>query len=167
MKSEEPSGVKRKASGVVPSRLTLAILVLLCCCTRPSPPTHLEQRAQLWISTLNSHNVEALAELFGTNGRYEAPMNFSRPLTGNPLRTYWSGLWRDFPNLVFVAKAVMVQGDRAALEWEAKGTHVSGGQPLSLSGVSVIEFRGDQVARVRDYYDATAFLPFLSPKKPQ
>jgi len=188
VRSEEPSCVSRQSSGVRcapltlhasrltkkkplgmhhPLRLTLAILVLLCSCTRQSPPTNLERRAQLWIATLNSHNVEVLGELFGTNGCYEVPMNLYRPLTGGPLRTYWSGLWRDFPDLVFVAKAVVVQGDRVALEWEAKGTHISSGQLLLLSGASVIEFRWDQVARVRDYYDATPFLRFLSPTKPQ
>jgi hypothetical protein len=150
-----------------PSRLTLAILVLLCSCTRQSPPTHPEHRAQLWITTLNSHNVEALGELFGTSGRYEVPMNLDRPLTGGLLRTYWSGFWRDFPDLVFVAKAVVVQGDRVALEWEAKGTHISSGQLLLLRGASVIDFRGDRVVRVRDYYDPTPFLRFLSRKKPE
>ena len=52
-----------------------------------------------------------------------------------------------------------VQGDDACvLEWDSEA-RLTNGRPVEYRGVTVIEFEGDAITRLRTYYDSAAFVP--------
>lgn len=55
-----------------------------------------------------------------------------------------------------------VQGDDACvLEWDS-AARLTNGRPVEYRGVTVIEFDGDAITRLRTYYDSAAFVPIAA-----
>jgi ketosteroid isomerase-like protein len=51
-----------------------------------------------------------------------------------------------------------VQGDGACvLEWDSEA-RLANGRPVEYRGVTVLEFDGDAISRLRTYYDSAAFV---------
>lgn len=74
----------------------------------------------------------------------------------------WQGIeeahrfWRDYRgNFVDVRsefRSIIEAGDKAALEWSSQGEAV-GGQSIEYEGVTLLEFEGDQIRRLRAFFD--------------
>ncbi|MFN3429862.1 MAG: nuclear transport factor 2 family protein [Candidatus Sericytochromatia bacterium] len=75
------------------------------------------------------------------------------PAVGQPgARGFWA-MYRDtFGAIASRFDSVVIDGDRAALEWTATGTGHRG-QPIRYRGVSMLEIRGDRVSRFMAYFD--------------
>ena len=70
------------------------------------------------------------------------------------------GFWREyrdqFDELSTTFEHAVEGADRAALEWTSSGT-LATGRPVRYRGVTVVEFEGESVSRLRTYYDTAAF----------
>ncbi|MGD0949677.1 MAG: nuclear transport factor 2 family protein [Candidatus Binatia bacterium] len=154
MRSEERPGA---------SRLTLAILVLLCACTRQSPPTHPERWARAWISAMNSRSVEQVVGLFGKGGTYEAP-GTNGPISDGQLAWFLNAIWQVSTSLIFVPERVTAEGDRIRVEWHVRNERKDG-QVVTFKGVTEIEVEGSHIRRARTFFPITeSRTPGLGPQ---
>jgi ketosteroid isomerase-like protein len=55
-------------------------------------------------------------------------------------------------------RAVMATGHHSAREYVITGTWAANGKPISLPGVSVLEFDDDSITRNTDYYDLSTLM---------
>jgi predicted ester cyclase len=72
---------------------------------------------------------------------------------------------RAFPDLRFVEKAVVVQGERAVLVWEARGTHTGKlmnipptGRRIAVCGISLLTIEGGRISRGLYVWDVAGLL---------
>ncbi len=75
-------------------------------------------------------------------------------------KRFWEDYRHVFGELETTFTHTTVGEDRAALEWESRGT-LRNGKPFSYTGVTVIDGDGGDnavVTGVRTYYDSAAFL---------
>jgi len=121
--------------------------------------------ADLWIAALNAHRVDQLVGLLDADGTYEEPLT-GGPLSGAALGEFFSRYWRTWPDLAFTQKAAAADDDRLVLEWRSRGTHVLG-KVLTIDGVTVINWAGRRISRVRVYYDARVYLQLFAPPQPK
>jgi ketosteroid isomerase-like protein len=96
--------------------------------------------------------VGTIAELFGDDARI-ANVIMPDPVIGSAgARSFWS-MYRDtFGTIASHFDNVFVCGDKAALEWTARGTGHRG-QPIRYRGVSILEMQGDRLSRFTAYFD--------------
>jgi ketosteroid isomerase-like protein len=75
-------------------------------------------------------------------------------------RTDAEAFWREyrsqFDDLSTTFTHSTVGEDSASLEWVSKGT-LATGRPVEYRGVTVVEYDGEKVARMRTYYDTAQF----------
>jgi ketosteroid isomerase-like protein len=73
-------------------------------------------------------------------------------------KEFWREYLSVFDHVHSEFTRVIEQGPRAALEWRSEAVLTSG-EPITYTGVSLIEVSDGLVTRFRTYYDATPFLP--------
>lgn len=97
-------------------------------------------------------DVATIAGLFGEDARI-ANVIMPDPVVGPAgARSFWS-MYRDtFGTIASHFDNVFVCGDKAALEWTARGTGHRG-QPIRYRGVSILEMSGDRLSRFTAYFD--------------
>lgn len=66
-------------------------------------------------------------------------------------RHFWSDDRRVFGEVSSEFRNVIVDGDRAALEWTRRGTS-RGGDPIEYPGVSILELAGGRISRFMAYF---------------
>ena len=73
--------------------------------------------------------------------------------------------WRAFPDLTITAGDRIVQGNRVAVSWSARGTHEgtfmnipATGRRITLRGVSFFTFDGERLTRASHTWDVAGFL---------
>jgi ketosteroid isomerase-like protein len=74
---------------------------------------------------------------------------------GDP-EAFWREYRDQFQELSTTFEHAVEGDDRCALEWTSKGT-LATGRPVEYRGVTVVEFDGEAVSRLRTYYDTAAF----------
>lgn len=105
-------------------------------------------------------DVEPLVRLFADDAELSAPGAAGRAERGREgARRFWREYLTAFAEVRSAFTSVHADGDFAALEWESAGTLSGSDEPLKYRGVSLLEFRGDEVRAFRTYYDSAAFLP--------
>ena len=112
-----------------------------------------------------SNNLEALLPLFTDDIVYK-DVALGKEVNGKEqLEGVAGGFFAAFPDIRFARLSLLQSGDRLALEWRASGTHL--GPLMSIAathkkmeflGVSIMQLRGDKIARVTDYWDLAMLL---------
>lgn len=113
----------------------------------------------------NRHDLERVAALYGADyegtdvgcpGAHRGPA-----AAGESFARYWEA----FPDLRVAAGERVVQGNRVAVTWSARGTHEgtfmnipATGRRVTLRGVSFLTFDGGQVSRASHMWDVAGFL---------
>jgi ketosteroid isomerase-like protein len=69
---------------------------------------------------------------------------------------FWREYRDQFDDLSTTFTHAVEGEDRCALEWKSTGT-LATGRPIEYRGVTVLEFDGSAVSRLRTYYDTAAF----------
>jgi ketosteroid isomerase-like protein len=69
---------------------------------------------------------------------------------------FWREYRAQFDDLSTTFTHAVDGDDQCALEWTSSGT-LSTGRPIEYRGVTVLEFDGSAVSRLRTYYDTAAF----------
>jgi ketosteroid isomerase-like protein len=117
-----------------------------------------DERARTFATALQTFerdgDASALARLF-------APDAVTERLDGRAGRRgeveqFWQEYRSQFDRIDTTFSAVVEGGDRFALEWVSDAT-LTGGRPVTYSGVTVIDLDGDAITRLRTYYDSAAF----------
>ena len=105
--------------------------------------------------TEESRDPDPLLQLFAPDAELS---NHGRRESGiEDARRFWFSYLEQFTDIRSRFVRIIEDGGQAALVWTSEGT-LKGGQPISYSGVSVIEAEGDKVRRFETYYDSAAFL---------
>jgi ketosteroid isomerase-like protein len=121
--------------------------------------TMAEGMAERFITALGrleaDRDADALVALYtddAETGNVNAPEGFSGP---DGARRFWTEYRGTFGEMKSEFRNRISDGDRIALEWTTTGTSVAG-KPVEYSGVSIIEVRGDKVARFKAYFNPSA-----------
>ena len=69
---------------------------------------------------------------------------------------FWKEYRDQFRSVSTTFYDVVEGGDRSALEWSSEA-ELSDGRPITYRGVTVIDFDGDKIIRLRTYYDSAQF----------
>jgi ketosteroid isomerase-like protein len=70
---------------------------------------------------------------------------------------FWQEYRAQFDHLSTTFFDAVEGSDQVALEWTSEAT-LTDGRPISYRGVTVLDLAGEQIARLRTYYDSAAFV---------
>nr|CAA9242604.1 hypothetical protein AVDCRST_MAG63-2510 [uncultured Armatimonadetes bacterium] len=101
------------------------------------------------------HDLNDIVALFDERsdiGNVLHPESFHGP---DGARRFWTTYRESFAEVRSTFRNRIVSADRAALEWNTRGTSTSG-SPFSYDGVSVLEIEGDKITRFRAYFNPHA-----------
>jgi hypothetical protein len=115
-----------------------------------------EQAAKRFIDALEtleaSGNAEPIISIFGENCEVGNVASHKHYTGKEGAKEFWKKYRGNFEQMRSHFRNVVVQDNRAALEWTTDGT-APDGTPLSYSGVTVLEMDGDEVTRCQAYFD--------------
>ena len=110
---------------------------------------HVEEFIRLLGEVEAGGDTKALASLF-TDGCEVGNLTLTQPLHGiGGAGEFWTHYQKTLGDVRSVFKNKIVDGDRAALEWETEG---SDGK-IHYRGVSILEYEGDKIVRFFAYFD--------------
>ncbi len=70
------------------------------------------------------------------------------------IKRYYTWNYSNYSEATLSEKAIVVEGDRAVLEWAFEGTSVrGGGKKAHLQGLDLFEFKNEKVQEVHIYQD--------------
>jgi ketosteroid isomerase-like protein len=105
---------------------------------------------------------EMLVGLFGENAEI-SNVTYREPMYGQEgVRHFWTRYREEFGSIRSTFEHIAADEHVAALEWHATGTIRQGRRPITYRGVTILEFRGDEISAMRAYYDPTPFMDALS-----
>lgn len=117
------------------------------------------------VEAWNAHDPERVAALYaptyeGTDVGEASPQRGPQAVRQRVAR-YLSA----FPDLEFTEQETLVQGQRAALEWTARGTHQgplmnipATNRPTEIRGMSVLTVEEGKITRETSIWDVAGFL---------
>ena len=121
-------------------------------------------------STHTQKFIDALAQL-EENGNYETmrplytqdcelwTLTHKEPLKGtDEITKFWKTYSDNFETIKSEFVRVIESDNRAALEWQAKGTLRSNGSDILYWGVTLLDFGDGGITRFASYYDMKPFL---------
>lgn len=116
----------------------------------------------------NAHDADRLAgcyapEYVGVDAAHAAPLTGRAGIRQAALRYFAA-----FPDLSVRADELVVEGDRVAVVWTARGTHrgilmniPASGRTVEVQGVSVLAVRNQQIVRAFTMWDVAGLLRAL------
>lgn len=70
------------------------------------------------------------------------------------IKRYYTWTFSNYSEITLTDKVIIVEGDKAVLEWAMEGTSVrGGGKKLQLQGLDLFEFKNGKVEQVHIYQD--------------
>ena len=70
------------------------------------------------------------------------------------IKRYYTWSYSNYSEVTLTEKSIIVEGDRAVLEWALEGTSVrGGGKKAQLQGLDIFEFKNGKVQEVHIYQD--------------
>ena len=70
------------------------------------------------------------------------------------IKRYYTWSYSNYSEVSLKEKGIIVEGDRAVLEWALEGTSVrGGGKKLQLQGLDLFEFKNGKVQEIHIYQD--------------
>lgn len=117
------------------------------------------------VEAWNAHDPERVAALYAPT--YEGTdVGEASPQRGpEAVRQMVTRYLSAFPDLEFVAQETIVQGQRAALMWKARGTHRGSlmnipatNRPTEIRGMSLLTMEGEKITCETSIWDVAGFL---------
>lgn len=135
----------------------------------PKTNSRADQALTLLVANLvrawNAHDVDRIVDFYAPD--YEGmDVAEAGPQRGpEAVRRSMDRYLQGFPDLSFTAESTLVQGDRVALVWLARGTHQgklmkipATGRAIAVRGVSILTFRERRVWRAQHIWDLAGLL---------
>ena len=92
------------------------------------------------------------ASLFTDDATYQ-DTPFNEPYQGPAgVRAYWAGVTADQKDVVFTANILAVSGNTGLVHWHSAFTQPSSGATVVLDGMFALDFAGDLVRRLREWW---------------
>ncbi len=121
----------------------------------------LKQLGEAW----NGHNIESALRFYATD--YEGfDISETAPRRGQRGAREWiNRYWQAVPDMQFVMNQTVIEGNRAAVSWTAKGTHRGHlmhipptGRAFKVRGVSFFTIKNNQIQRGEYIWDLAELL---------
>ena len=131
-------------------------------------PESVLEYQRLWVEGLNRGDVSVADAAFAP----DCVIHFTgvaEPMRGvGPLKELVAGLLRAFPDVHFTIEDQLVQADRVAFRWRAKGTHTGPlgeapptGKPVTVDGLILDRVAGGKVQERWEQWDQPLMLQQL------
>jgi steroid delta-isomerase-like uncharacterized protein len=105
--------------------------------------------ARLYFDAWNNHDAAAIVALFTQDGLYSDP-NVPAGIGGSDLARYTGGLFTRIPDSTFEIVTIGQTDDiNVVVQWHMGGA----GGKINLPGADFIQVQGNQIRRVRGYFD--------------
>jgi steroid delta-isomerase-like uncharacterized protein len=117
------------------------------------------------LPTWNSHDADRVAALYASD--YEGvDVGQAGPQQGQDgIRRALAGYLRAFPDLHFAEEGSVVQGERVALAWKARGTHLgplmnipATGRSIEVQGMTMLTVQNGKIVRGMSIWDMAGLL---------
>ena len=117
--------------------------------------------AQRWADAWNSHDADAVAELFARDGFFEdVPFGVVAHGTSE-IRAVAQSFFTVVPDLHISVVSGSLNGGRGSIEWVFSGTDQGvyrTGKTFAVRGTTVLELTGNRISRDSDYWDLATLL---------
>ena len=123
-------------------------------CSRP-PAAGVGER---FLDALNAHDPSQVTALMTADATFREPGR--PPLDPTALREHLARQWEAWADQLYSPRAILTLPEATVIEWEVHQTHRNR-DPVTLTGVFVLDVHQDRITAVRNYYDATPLLRFL------
>jgi ketosteroid isomerase-like protein len=115
-----------------------------------------QAKAPVFIEALRrlerEHEIDGLASLYAQDAEVQNPTDRTPRRGIDGAREFWRQYRGTFKEIESEFRNVVESGQVAMLEWTSRG-RFAGGDQFEYSGVSVIEYDGDQIRRFCAYFD--------------
>jgi steroid delta-isomerase-like uncharacterized protein len=130
------------------------------------------ETAKKLFAEINSHKLGQLNDLYHPTYKFEGP-GAPGVLGVDQSQAYVQGFLDAFPDLHFDLERLFAQGEYAAVEWMATGTHTGPlrtptgatlpplGKKVKVPGANTYQFRDGKVIHGRTYWDMVTLLAQL------
>jgi len=116
---------------------------------------------------INQGNLDLIDTIFTAD--YVDHLSGGPDIPGPAGLKQFVGMFRgSFPDAQFTVEDRIVEGDRIAVRWMMRGTHQGEfqgipptGTSVTVSGIAIHRFAGDQIQESWDYFDALGLLQQL------
>ncbi len=112
-----------------------------------------------------SLDATGLASIHSETSVVESPLGGGVIRGRSSVESIYQSLFRAFPDMVYSVQEVVVEGNKAALLWTIRGTHVgefcglsSTGKVFQIHGVSLYTLEENEIVHERRIYDFTGLL---------
>lgn len=117
----------------------------------------IETARQAWIA----QDPDVIAQLFTPDGKLIVPGNVWQGREA--IREAIAQFREDFTNVEIKIKRAIIEGDRAAIEWDYEDTEKATGKRNSAEDVIIVVFQDGRISYWREYFDTQT--PQQSEKK--
>jgi limonene-1,2-epoxide hydrolase len=102
-------------------------------------------------------DLEPMAQLFSENSEL-SNLGITSPVHGKAgAYRFWKGYAKTFKSVKSTFNRISENGSIAVLEWTSEGI-LPQGTPFHYSGVTLLDFEGDQIVRFKAYYDSALLM---------
>jgi SnoaL-like domain len=113
-----------------------------------------------WLSALNDHDIEAIADAIAPGGTYLEP-TLESPIDNEATGQHLARFFGVYPDAHWEALMVGAMSDTtAALHWRMTGTYQSNGKPVASNGADFYTYDpvSDRLSSVVGYFDVLSAL---------
>ena len=101
----------------------------------------------------NQHNLDKMENLFSPDAEFYFPK--TGPLIGkNRILKFFRILFRQYPQLSFDIRRIIIQGQQAAIHWTNLGKSRNG-VPYENEGVTLLELMNGKIIFISDFFKDT------------
>jgi len=107
-----------------------------------------------YFDAFNRHDLEDVMACFADDALITGA--YGKRIEGAAaIREYYAAAFATFPDAKCTIQTLVGDNGAGAVESLFTGTRADKDQPISLMGVEVLEFRGNQISELRDYHTPT------------
>lgn len=131
-------------------------------------PEALKRLIQDLLTAWNSHDADQIPGLYTAD--YEGiDVAYAQPHAGQQgIRQLFIRWWQAFPDLHFTSNSIIVQGNRAVLDWTAQGTHQGTmmnipptRRHIQVRGITILTISEGKVQKAVHVWDVAGLLRMI------
>jgi ketosteroid isomerase-like protein len=113
----------------------------------------IEQTMVDFFEAVNGRDLEQMGSLLTENAEFYFPK--TQPLLGKKrILRFFGILFRQYPELTFEVRRVIIERDTAAAHWTNRGVSRKK-EPYENEGVIIMEFNGNRIRFISDFFKDT------------